>query len=239
MDRREWLGLVGSGVGVTLGGAAARGDEHGPNEKGDESRMAPVQALHAHFCGIHIAKSNPKFQLVAQHYCMSKSEEMHQCLLYDTTEKNAKLLGVEYIISDRLFRQLPDAEKKYWHPHTYEVLAGGLIAPSMKPDDEMAFMKALLTTWGKTWHTWPDPQTPIPMGEPLLMWAVTGDGQIDERVVAAQQGIQGRRGGNSRTPMQGHRLRSTQSLASQINRSNRPTVDRPRGGRAHAPAIRT
>jgi hypothetical protein len=186
MDRREWLGLVGSGVGVTLGGASARADEHGPDDKGDGSRMAPVQALHAHFCGIHIAKSNPKFQLVAQHYCMSKSEEMHQCLLYDTTEKNAKLLGVEYLISDRLFRQLPDVERKYWHPHTYEVLAGGLIAPSMKPDDEMAFMKALLTTWGKTWHTWPDPQTPIPMGEPLLMWAVTGDGQIDEGVVAAR-----------------------------------------------------
>ena len=129
--------------------------------------MAPVHALHAHFCGIHIAKNNPKFQLVAQHYCMSRSEEMHQCLLYDSSEKNAKLLGVEYIISDRLYRELPDAEKKYWHPHTYEVLAGGLIAPSMKPEDELTFMKALLTTWGKTWHTWPDPRTPVPDGRAL------------------------------------------------------------------------
>ena len=75
--------------------------------------MAPVQSLHAHFCGIHIAKSNPKFQLVAQHYCMSRSEEMHQCLLCDSYEKNAKLLGVEYIVSDRIYRELPDAEKKY------------------------------------------------------------------------------------------------------------------------------
>jgi Protein of unknown function (DUF1264) len=111
---------------------------------------------------------------------------MHQCLLYDSCAKNAKLLGVEYIISDRLYRELPDGEKKYWHPHTYEVLAGGLIAPGMKPDDELTFMKALLTTWGKTWHTWPDPRTPVPMGEPLLMWAVTGDGQIDDGVLAAR-----------------------------------------------------
>jgi hypothetical protein len=92
--------------------------------------MAPVHELHAHFCGIHIAKNNPKFHIIAQHYCMSRSEEMHQCLLYDSTEKNAKLLGVEYIISDRLYRELPESEKKYWHPHTYEVLAGGLIAPA-------------------------------------------------------------------------------------------------------------
>ena len=186
MDRRQWLGLVGTGIGVSLSGTDAQADEHGADDKGDRSLMAPVQSLHAHFCGIHIAKNNPKFQLVAQHYCMSRSEEMHQCLLYDACEKNARLLGVEYIISDRLYRELPAGEKKYWHPHTYEVLAGGLIAPSMKPEDELTFMKALLTTWGKTWHTWPDPRTPIPIGEPLLMWAVTGDGQIDDGVLAAR-----------------------------------------------------
>jgi hypothetical protein len=107
-------------------------------------------------------------------------------LLYDSHDKNARLLGVEYIVSDRIYRELPDAEKKYWHPHTYEVLAGGLIAPSMKPADELSFMKALLTTWGKTWHTWPDPRTPVPMGEPLLMWALTGDGQINDDVIAAR-----------------------------------------------------
>jgi Protein of unknown function (DUF1264) len=183
MDRREWLGLVGSGVGVSLGCSAHGAGAHGAS---DAKLMAPAQALHLHFCGIHIAKSNPKFQIVAQHYCMSRSEEMHQCLLYDSTEKNAKLLGLEYIISDRMFRELPDAEKKYWHPHSYEVMAGGLIAPSMQPADELAFMKALLTTWGKTWHTWPDPSTPVPLGDPLLMWAVTGDDQIDPAVVAAR-----------------------------------------------------
>jgi hypothetical protein len=190
MDRRHWLGLVGSGIGVSLGGGggANAADGHGGDDKvkADEGMMAPAHALHLHFCGIHIAKNNPKFQLITQHYCMSRSEEMHQCLLYDSYEKNARLLGVEYIVSDRIYRELPDAEKKYWHPHTYEVLAGGLIAPSMKPDDEQGFMKALLTTWGKTWHTWPDPSTQVPMGEPLLMWAVTGDGQLDDQVVAAR-----------------------------------------------------
>jgi hypothetical protein len=186
MDRREWLRLVGSGVGVSFGGASVRADEHPHAEKSGHSQMAPVQALHAHFCGIHIPKTNPRFQIVTQHFCMSRSEEMHQCLLYDSSGKNAKLLGVEYIISDRLYRELLDAEKKYWHPHAYEVLAGCLIAPSMKPEDEQTFMEALLTTWGKSVHTWPDPRTPVPTGEPLLMWSVNSDGQIDQDVVAAR-----------------------------------------------------
>jgi hypothetical protein len=50
----------------------------------------------------------------------------------------------------------------------------------------MKFMKGLLTTWGKTWHTWPDPTTDVPLGEPLLMWSLTGDGQDDKQVVATR-----------------------------------------------------
>lgn len=146
--------------------------------------MPPIENVHLHFCGIHVAKSNPKFQLITQHYCSPVNEEMHQCLLYDSAEKNARLLGIEYIISDNAFRKLPDTEKRFWHLHTYEVLGGGLIGPGMGADDEMKFMKFVLTTWGKTWHTWPDPRTPVPMGEPLLMWSLMADDQVDQQVLS-------------------------------------------------------
>jgi hypothetical protein len=186
MDRREAMGLFGAiGIGAALGSQNAAA-QHGEHNAKEGPFMAPITSVHAHFCGIHIAKKNPKFQVIAQHYCGPRGEEMHQCLLFDSMEKNAKLLGVEYIVSDRLYQELPAAEKAFWHPHTYEVLAGGLIAPSMKQEDEMAFMKALITTWGKTWHTWPDPKTDVPIGEPLLMWSLTGDGQDDKNVVAAR-----------------------------------------------------
>lgn len=29
----------------------------------------------------------------------------------------ARLLGVEYIISERLFNELPEEEKRFWHSH--------------------------------------------------------------------------------------------------------------------------
>jgi hypothetical protein len=185
MNRRELLGAVGAlGAGAALG--SARADTHGHAKTTDGKMMAPLGNHHLHFCGIHVAKHDPRIQLVTQHYCGGVGDGVHQCLLYDSLGKNAKLLGVEYIISDEAYRKLPEAEKRYWHPHTYEVLAGGLIAPSMTPADEMAFMKGLLLTWGKTWHTWPDPRTPVPMGEPMLMWSLTGDGQDDAKVIAAR-----------------------------------------------------
>src|SRR5205823_4074793 len=138
---------------------------------------SPLAGGHAHFCGIHAAKHDPKLQFVVQHYCAAHTggageDAMFQCVLFDGIGKNAKLLGVEYIVSDKVYRSLPDGEKKYWHAHTYEVLGGGLIAPGMKPEDEMAFLKMVMTTWGKAWHTWPDPKSPVPMGEPLLIWSL-------------------------------------------------------------------
>lgn len=185
MNRRELLGAVGAaGAALTPVCGAAGADGHG--KAADDKVMAPLGNHHLHFCGFHVAKNNPKVQIVTQHYCGMVAGGMHQCLLYDSTEKGAKLLGVEYIVSDEVYRKLPDAEKKFWHPHTYEVLAGGLVAPGMPAAEEEKFMTALLTTWGKTWHTWPDPSTPVPMGEPLLMWALTGDGQEDPKVVAAR-----------------------------------------------------
>jgi hypothetical protein len=148
--------------------------------------MGTVRNHDLFFCGFHVAKENPEFQVTTMHYCGMRGEgdyEMHQCLLYDSVGAGAKLLGVEYIVTDKLFRSLPDEEKKYWHPHTYEVLGGGLVAPVMSDQAEIDFMTYLLTTWGKSWHTWPDPSTAVPMGEPLLMWSLTGDGQADMELI--------------------------------------------------------
>jgi hypothetical protein len=185
MDRREVLGAIGAiGAGLAVGSNANANQE---KAKGPVSGPGLL-----HFCGIHVAKNNPKFQIVTEHYCSQCGEEIHQCLLYDSADAaHAKLVGVEYIITDKLYRGLPDAEKKYWHPHTYEVLAGGLIAPEMSAENEQKFMEYILPTWGKTWHTWPDPKTPVPMGEPLLIWSLTADEQVDMKVVEERDRIHG------------------------------------------------
>lgn len=184
MDRRELfaaLGVLGAG---TVAGADAHGDKKG-------GPASPMSGPHAHFCGIHMAKQNPKLQFVTQHYCTAHepghgADALFQCVLFDGTGKAAKLVGVEYLISDRMYRALPEEEKRFWHAHTYEVLGGGLIAPGMTAEEELAFMKVVLPTWGKAWHTWPDPRTPVPMGEPLLIWSLMGDGQVDPKVLAAR-----------------------------------------------------
>lgn len=191
MDRRELMALLGVVGGSIVLGPEAEAADHEKKEPGG-LKATPMTGPFAHFCGIHMAKKDPKFQLVVQHYCVAHSsgheggDAMFQCVLFDSVEKNAKLLGVEYLISDKAYRALPQDEKKYWHAHTYEVLGGGLIAPAMSAEEELKFMKVVITTWGKAWHTWPDPKTAVPLGEPLLIWSLMADGQADEKVVAAR-----------------------------------------------------
>ncbi|GAC1516028.1 MAG: hypothetical protein NVS1B11_35390 [Terriglobales bacterium] len=144
---------------------------------------APLKIPREFFSGIHVAKDDPKFQMEAQHYCSPLKNGMFQCVLFDSTGADAKLMGIEYIISDDMYKTLPDGEKKFWHPHPFEVLGGGLIAPDMTASKEHKFMGTIMNTWGKTFHTWGDSMTDIPLGEPRLMWAVTGPGQVDEKLL--------------------------------------------------------
>jgi hypothetical protein len=60
-------------------------------------------------------------QVEAHHYYMHYNQDMRQCAIFDSPEADARLIGVEYIISEKLFNTLSDEEKKLWHSHDYEV----------------------------------------------------------------------------------------------------------------------
>lgn len=161
-------------------------DPHAGHNHGDAAKhsahWAPVDNIHLYLCAFHVAKENPKFQVEAHHFC-NQHNDVHQCQIYETDAKDAKLLGVEYIISNEAYQKLPADEKKYWHPHAYEIMSGQLIAPDMKDMGDEVF-KGLVETWGKTWHTWRDPATPYPVGEPLLMWSANMDRQLSDALIA-------------------------------------------------------
>lgn len=186
---------VGVVAGVIVGGLASRAlftspaiAEHAGQQAGHSQRSEhwqPVDAMHLYLCAFHVAKMNPNFQVEAHHFCSPQSSDLHQCVVYDGKGPGAKLLGTEYIIPDAVYRTLPEEEKKYWHPHAYEILSGQLIAPDLPNMGDDVF-PGLITTWGKTWHTWPDPSQPLPLGEPLLMWSANGDGQVNQKLIDAR-----------------------------------------------------
>ncbi|RYF28695.1 MAG: DUF1264 domain-containing protein [Comamonadaceae bacterium] len=162
-----------AGTQALEGGAAALQDK------------PPVETLNAYLNGFHFYSGNLKGQMEAHHYCSILNDEVIQCAIYDGNVRNAKLMGVEYIISERLFKELPAAEKPLWHSHVHEVKSGQLVAPGIPHFAEQELMKKLVSTYGKTWHTWhTDQHKELPLGVPQLMMGFTADGQADAGMVA-------------------------------------------------------
>ena len=124
------------------------------------------------------------WQVPAHHYCAHLNDDVHQCVIYDSDEPDARLIGVEYIISRRIFEQLPAEEKLYWHSHAHEIRSGTLIAPGLPRAVEMDLMNDYLDTYGKTIHLWQiDQGDQLPLGPPQLMMAATPDHEIDHELL--------------------------------------------------------
>ena len=160
----------------THGGAA--GTALHPNED-------PIGAIDAHLCGFHFYSGDMKRAIRVDHYCSHVNADIFQCVIYDSAGKNARLIGVEYIISEALFKQLPAEEKKLWHSHRYEVMSGQLTASGLSDAAEKELMKEFVSTYGKTWDLWQvDRGDALPLGLPKLMMGFTADGQADPALVA-------------------------------------------------------
>jgi hypothetical protein len=152
----------------------------------------PLDQLNTYLDGFHFYNGTPDSQMEAHHYCSVLNEEVIQCVIFDGNVKEAHLMGVEYIISARLFAQLPEGEKAYWHSHAHEVTSGQLIAPGIAQPAEHALMGKLANTYGKTWHTWhTDKDKRLPLGAPQLMRGFTADGQADAAMVKARDARMG------------------------------------------------
>ena len=74
--------------------------------------QTPVDAVNVYVDAFHFHNGNLDRQLEAHHYCSVVNEDFIQCVLYDHNSKNARLIGIEYIISGKSFQTLPEDEKE-------------------------------------------------------------------------------------------------------------------------------
>jgi hypothetical protein len=144
----------------------------------------PLDAMSTYLNGFHMYADELGRQVEATHFCVHLRHDLHQCVIFDRNAPDARLIGIEYIVSEERFRSLPDDEKRLWHSHHHEVKSGVLVAPGIPELAERAYFHDLVTTYGKTFHTWQYDRDDFPYGIPRLMMAFTADGQADEAMIA-------------------------------------------------------
>ena len=155
-------------------------------EKGAEllQDLSAVRSLDHYLNGFHVMKDDPALHMEAHHYCKGMNEEFTQCVIFDGNTRDSNVIGIEYIVSERLFESLPEDEKKHWHPHNYEILSGQLILPRVPAPAEKAALAKKLNSYGKTWHVWDTGHAghaaahDLPIGKPLLAWSYNRDGEM-------------------------------------------------------------
>lgn len=91
----------------------------------------PIDAVAVYLDAFHFHNGNIEQQMEAHHYCTDLNEDFTQCIIYSGNGADALLMGIEYVISERLFRNLGEEERQLWHSHHYEVKSGQLIAPGL------------------------------------------------------------------------------------------------------------
>lgn len=146
----------------------------------------PIAQIDVFVSGFHYVSGDMGRQEEANHFCSVKDSGLIQCVLYDGTGSAANMMGLEHIVPREAFDAMPDEERALWHPHTYEVLSGALVAPGLPLAAEHALMEMLVTTYGKTWHVWHPAESEHPEGLATLMKGFTADGQLDPALLRAR-----------------------------------------------------
>lgn len=143
----------------------------------------PLAAMSTYLNGFHMYADDIGRQVEASHFCIHLRPDLHECVIFDRNEPDARLIGIEYITTEERFRSLPEHEKRLWHSHHYEVKSGVLVAPGVPDLAEHAYFEDLVSTYGKTFHTWQYDRDDFPYGVPQLMMGLTGDSQANESLI--------------------------------------------------------
>ena len=81
------------------------------------------------------------------HYCKGISDKILQCLLFESTDPKAALVGIEYFVAKDLSRKLsPIQWHRYFHDHKVEIETGRVQVLDMPEDKAKAVAEAASKT---------------------------------------------------------------------------------------------
>ena len=89
------------------------------------------------------------------HYCKGISDKILQCLLFESTDPKAPLVGVEYFVAKDLSRKLPAIQwHRHFHDHKVEIATGRVQILDMPEDQAAKVAEVAAGTDGVIYHLW-------------------------------------------------------------------------------------
>lgn len=109
------------------------------------------------------------------HYCKAVNPEILECLIYESTELNALMVQVEYMIAKTVTRPTVrlDAWNKHYHDHALEIATGRVQVLDRSPEEAQAIAEAAMQTDGIIFHLWWPHGAKAPSGEVKFPQAIS------------------------------------------------------------------
>jgi len=138
---------------------------HGANSPSGD----PGRRIHHSRKAPHVV--NGKVMGPYHHYCKVVSPEpVIQCLIFGSTDPDARLEQIEYIIAKSITRDgsvtLADWNK-YWRDHKQEIATGRVQVLDVPPDEAKKIAELIATTDGIIFHLWPHDEE-VPSGQVVI-----------------------------------------------------------------------
>jgi len=112
----------------------------------EEKKPSPAEGFNVHVLAPHLVDGKPMGPY--HHYCKVLADDPQiVCIIFESTEPNAQLVQVEYIMAKKLTRNAVSLKdwNKYWHDHKVEI-AGGRVQVLDLPRDKAKEVADLVST---------------------------------------------------------------------------------------------
>jgi hypothetical protein len=167
------IGGLGTGMGMGIGVNLLQNTFAQSEEQANTSTNTTESPLAGYDIHAKINKHDASdLSHKMDHYCKLSESIVAVCQLYDGEGPDAKLVQIEFIITEDQYDQLPDKEKPSWHNHAVELTPqrGAPEFVDLPPGvNGTELLSTLQTTYGKVITLW-EPSEELPQSEPYAFW---------------------------------------------------------------------
>lgn len=110
-----------------------------------------------------------KPSMIAHHWCKTGIPGfVAECQLYESDGANARLVGVEVVVTADVWKTFSASERALWHYHKTEIPKIKATLPDLSPEEAAKVAKSLEETYGKIYLLWDPGRQSLPIGRPSL-----------------------------------------------------------------------
>lgn len=173
MEQKNWVWVVGAlilggviGYLIRGGSAVNPATEQPQASPAAQAEEKPYQGFTLHIdAEKHFPADDKK---IAHHFCKQVKGGMFECQLYDSDDKDARLVGVETVVDTKTWQGFDANEQALWHYHKEEIPKINAKLPDLTDEEATKVVETLNETYGKVYLLWDPAKSDLPVGQPSI-----------------------------------------------------------------------